>query len=124
MNQATFMRYIDAYNNGDLNVVASYYSDDVVLETFGVRHNGADAMRFLEQLHRGVKDHITPTKISIDGDDIVAELETQITALVDLPDLPAGAMRAGEQRTVRMRATYKTKGDKICEVRTSPPSDK
>jgi hypothetical protein len=40
----------------------------------------------------------------------------EILALVDLPKLPAGALKKGERRSVHMKATYTTSGDVIRRI--------
>jgi hypothetical protein len=117
MDRRRFLQYIEAYNSGDCGALLPFYTADVVFENFGLRHEGAAAHQFLLRLRAGLQDKLKPLHVLIDRDTIAMEAEAEIHALVDLPQLPVGAMRAGEQCTVRMFAFYATDGDRIRHVR-------
>src|SRR5665213_3376712 len=97
-----FQRYIDDYNSLDTERLFRHYDANLVFASFGVNRVGSEAFGFLKGLHEVVADKLTPLNILIDGDRIAMEADDTITALRDLPDLPAGALKSGQQVLVRM----------------------
>jgi hypothetical protein len=118
-----FLRYIDDYNALDAERLFRHYRSDLVFENFGNRRAGAEAFAFLKGLHEVVADRLEPLNILVDGSRIAMEANGTITALRDLPDLPAGALRKGERVVVRMFAFYDTSGPLITHIRVAgwPP---
>ena len=117
MQRATFLRYLEDYNSGDVDRVLPHYEADVVFENYGRSQQGADVGTFLRWLHTAVSNRLIPRHLLIDGDEIALEAEAEVIAHMDLPDLPIGAMRKGERATSRMFAFYHTRGERIAHVR-------
>ena len=119
-----FQRYIDDYNSLDAARLFRHYHPDLVFASFGVSRVGSEAFGFLKGLHEVVADKLTPLNILVEGNRIAMEADDTITALRDLPDLPAGALKSGQQVVVRMFAFYETKGPLITQVRVAgwPPA--
>lgn len=118
MDRSTFDRYIAAYNTGDLESIGEFYTDDIVFENFGDRHEGADVLGFMGQLHSVITDRFEPGTVLVDGDGIAMEADSVITALRDLPDLPAGPMLQGTYRC-RMFVFYTTRDERISHIRVA-----
>lgn len=116
MEQTTFEAYIAAYNAADWTTVANFYTDDIRFESFGRCYVGSEVVSFLKQLHQMVRDEMVISRLTVEDDYIHIEAQTRILALTDAPALPAGPMRAGEQRVVPMRVSYRTRGDRICAI--------
>jgi len=124
MTRDEFVRYIDDYNSLDADRLFRHYDPNLTFASFGVSRVGSDAFGFLKGLHENVADKLTPLNILVDGDRIAMEADDAITALRDLPDLPAGALKNGQQVVVRMFAFYETKGPLITRIRVAgwPPA--
>ncbi|GAA1969180.1 nuclear transport factor 2 family protein [Microbacterium deminutum] len=118
MDRSRFDSYISTYNSGDVAALAEFYADDMIFENFGDRHEGADVLAFMGQLHHVITDKFEPLTVVIEGDTIAMEANSVITALQDLPDLPAGPMMKGTYNC-RMFAFYKTDADKILHARVA-----
>lgn len=118
MDRSTFDRYISVYNSGDLEALAGFYADDIVFENFGDRHEGPDVLAFMGQLHHVITDQFEPITVVADGDSIAMEANSVITALQDLPDLPAGPMQKGRY-DCRMFVFYTTSADTITHIRVA-----
>ena len=116
MDLDTFRAYLDAYNAGDWTAVGACYTSDIRFESFGNTYVGPEVIEFLKRLHSGVRDQLTIRTLSQDGNRIALESEAVLHALVDLPHLPAGPMRAGETRTMPMFVDYVTRGEQICAI--------
>jgi SnoaL-like domain len=119
MQKSTFIDYLDAYNAGDMDRAFSFYDPEIIFENFGRHQQGKAATDFLRSLHGVISDRMNPRYILIDGDNIALEADCIITAHMDLPELPVGAMRKGEQMNVRTFAFYKTRGDHILHIRVA-----
>lgn len=115
LTTAEFYRYLDAYNRGDFAAVHTYYADDIRFDSYGQVRTGAAVMEFLQQLDQMVSHRIVPRNVEVDGDRITLQAETTISAKVDA-QLPSGAIKAGEQRTLPMNITYETAGNLILSV--------
>ncbi len=118
MDRSTFDRYITTYNTGDLDALSSFYTDDVIFENFGDRHEGADVLVFMAQLDSVTKVTFDPIKVLIDGDEVAMEANGTIVAHQDLPDLPAGAMYKGTY-LCRMFVFYTALGDQFSHIRVA-----
>jgi hypothetical protein len=116
MELDTFRAYLAAYNAGDWAAVGACYTSDIRFESFGNTYVGPEVIDFLKRLHSGVRDQLTIRTLSQDGNRISLESEAVLHALVDLPHLPAGPMRAGETRTMPMFVDYVTRGGLICAI--------
>ena len=116
MDLDTFRAYLDAYNAADWVAVDACYTSDIRFESFGRTYIGPEAFEFLHRLHSGVRDQLSIRRLAQDGSRISLEAEARLHALVDLPQLPAGPMRAGETRTMTMFVDYVTRGDQICSI--------
>ena len=114
-----FLRYVDDFNSLDSDRLFRHYHPDLVFESFGVRRAGGEAFAFLTGLHQAVADELKPLNILVDGDRIAMEADDTITALHDLPDLPAGALRKGQRARVRMFGFYDTSGPLITHLRVA-----
>src|SRR5579862_2621972 len=123
MTRDEFVRYIDDYNSLDTDRLFRHYDPNLTFASFGISRVGSEAFGFLKGLHEVVADKLMPLNILVDGDRIAMEADDTITALRDLPDLPAGALKSGQQVVVRMFAFYETKGPLITHVRVAgwPP---
>ena len=123
MDRATFDDYVATYNAADWDGLSRFYADDVLFENFGGHRVGPEAIAFLREIHQGITDNLIPLTIVSDGDDIAMECDDDITALTDLPDLPAGAMVKGDHVVVRTFVLYRTRGDEFTHIRIAgwPP---
>ena len=124
MDRATFDRYLESYNRGDLEACSEFYADDIVFENFGGHQEGPEVLAFLRQLHEWIDDTMVPRTVIVDGDHIAMECDTELVAKMDLPNLPIGAMVEGERAVARTFVFYDTDGDTIKHIRIAgwPPA--
>lgn len=123
MERSEFEAYMTAYNENDLERIFSWYAPDIIFENFGGYQKGEDVLVFLRQLHEMVSSTFTIRQLLVDGDHLAMEADCEIEAKIDLPQLPAGPMRAGEKNVCRIFGFYKTKGKKIIHIKVAgwPP---
>ena len=120
MNRDRFIDgYLAAYNAKDFESLEGFYTDDVIFENYGggYRQGRATVLAFLKSIHAKVQSKMTPQLVLVDGGEIALLGEDEITARIDVPDLPAGAMNAGDVVIVRIFALYTTQDNMISHVR-------
>ena len=118
MDRKRMEEYYKTFNAGDLETIATLYTDDVVLEFRDIVLNGKNAvMRHFKEYFRTVREKITPLQIFINDPNIAVELSDRLTAKIDLPDLMGKSVKAGESVTVKFGGFYKARGEKICHVK-------
>jgi len=79
-----------------------------------------DAITYINDLaHRKgkIKETLTPVKIVIEGDEVAAELITEMEALDDVPDFHVGSsLKKGDKVKWTLSAFYTIKNGKIAAV--------
>jgi hypothetical protein len=96
-----FEAYLDAFNRNDFAGFGAYYAPDVVFMGQAAQVTGREAVL---AFYRTVKARLDETLELLtfvgaaDGARIAAEVRTRLVAREDWPDMPTGAMRAGDRR--------------------------
>lgn len=110
--------YYEIFNTGNLETIATLYTDDVVLEFRDVTLNGKNAVigHFKEFFHTARED-ITPLQIFVNDPNIAVEISDKLTAKIDLADLMGKSVKAGESITINFGAFYKVRGERICHIK-------
>ena len=94
-----FRRYIDAFNRNDFETFGGYYAPQIHFQgQAGEFHGREQVVSFYRQVKARVRETIGILTLVIGARDIVAELETELHALVDWPDFPTGPIYKGETR--------------------------
>lgn len=124
-----FENYLAAFNRADFAAFGSYYADDVVFHGQAAQLTGREAVL---DFYRKVRDHLDERVELLgfvgapDGSRIAAELRTNLIALRDWPEMPTGAMRAGDMRQRVVFAMYDVADSRFTRIRTarfSPPEN-
>ena len=125
--QPWFEAYLAAFNRGDSAGYGAYYADDVKFHGQAATLVGRDAVL---TFYKGVRDHLHETVElltfvgSATGANILAELRTTLVAHKDWPDMPTGAMVAGDRRQSVNFAMYDIVDGRVTRIRSarfSPP---
>jgi SnoaL-like domain len=94
-----FRRYIDAFNRNDFETFGGYYAPQLHFQgQAGEFHSREQVVSFYRQVKARVRETIRILTLVSGERDIVAELETELHALVDWPDFPTGPIYKGETR--------------------------
>jgi hypothetical protein len=94
-----FRRYIDAFNCNDFETFGGYYAPRLHFQgQAGEFHSREQVVSFYRQVKARVRETIRILTLVSGERDIVAELETELHALVDWPDFPTGPIYKGETR--------------------------
>ncbi len=125
--QPWFEAYLAAFNRGDSAGYGAYYADDVKFHGQAATLVGRDAVL---TFYKGVREHLHETVElltfvgSATGANILAEIRTTLVAHKDWPDMPTGAMVAGDRRQSVNFAMYDIVGGRFTRIRSarfSPP---
>jgi hypothetical protein len=117
-----FDAYLAAFNRADFAAFGACYADDVVFHGQAAQLVGRDAVLDFYRTVRGYLDERVELLAFVgasDGSRIAAELRTTLVAHQDWPDMPTGAMRAGDQRQSVNFAMYDIAGGLFTRVRTA-----
>lgn len=120
--QPWFEAYLAAFNRGDSAGYGAYYADDVKFAGQAATLTGRDAVL---TFYKGVREHLHETVElltfvgSADGANILAELRTTLVAHKDWPDMPTGAMVAGDKRQSINFAMYDIVDGRFTRIRSA-----
>jgi len=117
-----FETYLAAFNRADFAAFGSYYADDVVFHGQAAQLIGRDSVLDFYREVRGYLDERVDLLGFVgapDGSRIAAELRTTLIALRDWPDMPTGAMRAGDTRQRVSFAMYDIADGRFARIRTA-----
>jgi predicted ester cyclase len=123
MTKEKMMTYYDSFNNeGGREAFHTYYTEDCVFKTPWAREISGleNIITYINDLaHRKgkIKETLTPVKILIEGDEVAAELITEMEALDDVPDFHVGSsLKKGDKVKWTLSAFYTIKNGKIAAV--------
>lgn len=117
-----FETYLAAFNRADFATFGSYYADDVVFHGQAAQLIGRDSVLDFYREVRGYLDERVDLFGFVGAPDrsrIAAELRTTLVALRDWPDMPTGAMRAGDTRQRVSFAMYDIADGRFARIRTA-----
>lgn len=117
-----FEAYLDAFNRADFPAFGAYYADDVHFHGQAAQLIGREAvLAFYHKVRSYLHERIELIGFvaAPDGSRIAAELHTTLLALRDWPDMPTGAMRAGDTRMRVSFAMYDIVDGRFTRIRTA-----
>jgi hypothetical protein len=122
MSHEQLMRdYYRTYNSEDPAALRGFYHDDVVLDSTQGELRGPEAILATYQYITGqFRDHMTPTRIAVDGDTAVVDITDRFTAKLDVPDFMGLAFKQGESLELALRGTYTIANGKFRRIVIEP----
>jgi SnoaL-like domain len=115
-----FRRYIDAFNRNDFETFAGYYAPQIHFQgQAGEFHSREQVVSFYSQVKARVRETIRILTLVIGERDVVAELETELHALVDWPDFPTGPIFKGETRRSQNFVWYDVAEGRFGRIRSA-----
>ena len=96
-----FEAYLDAFNRNDFAGFGAYSAPDVVFVGQAAQVTGREAVLAFYGTVKARLDETLELLTFVgaaDGTRIAAEVRTRLVAREDWPDMPTGAMRAGDRR--------------------------
>ncbi len=120
LTEADYREYIAAFNRSDFDTFGRYYALNVEFQGRAGRFLGRDAVvGFYRQVHSRLRERIEIRQIVRGEQELVADLVTELHALEDWPDFPAGPIYKGETRTSRNFVWYEMAGREFSRVRAA-----
>ncbi len=115
-----FRRYIDAFNSNDFETFGGYYAPQIHFQgQAGEFHSREQVVSFYRQVKARIRETIGILTLVIGARDIVAELETELHALVDWPDFPTGPIYKGETRRSQNFCWYEVADGRFGRIRSA-----
>jgi hypothetical protein len=115
-----FRRYIDAFNRNDFETFGGYYAPQIHFQgQAGEFHSREQVVSFYRQVKARVRETIGILTLVSGARDIVAELETELHALVDWPDFPTGPIYKGETRRSQNFCWYEVADGMFGRIRSA-----
>lgn len=117
-----FQVYLDAFNRADFPAFGAYYADDVIFRGQAAQVTGREAVLDFYRRVRGYLHERIEVLTFVGAPDrrgLIAELRTTLVALRDWPDMPTGAMRAGDRRESVNFVAYDIADGRFTRIRTA-----
>ena len=115
-----FRRYIDAFNRNDFETFGGYYAPQIHFHgQAGEFHSRERVVSFYSQVKARVRETIRILTLVSGDRDIVAELETELHALVDWPDFPTAPIYKGETRRSQNFVWYEVADGRFGRIRSA-----
>ena len=120
LTEQDFRDYIAAFNRSDFEGFGKFYADDVVFEGRG-RHfkNREEVLNFYREVKKRMRETITVHEVIVGPEGLAAEIETELYAFVDWPELVTGPIKKGQTILTRNFAWYEIKDRKFKHIRTA-----
>jgi ketosteroid isomerase-like protein len=117
LDRAFIESYYATYNSGNPAALREFYADDVVLSSAqGDLHGPEAILDTYRYITSQLQDHMTPTRIDIDGDRAVVEITDVFTARADVADFMGATLRKGEKLELLLRGTYRVENGRFKRI--------
>jgi hypothetical protein len=122
--KAAFMGYISAINSASVDTFVEFYHDEVVLSLPRVGEiKGREEIKgFYKLLFEKVRERLSVKRLIADDEGICADLTSTFTALRDVPDFSAGAMKKGDSLESELVVSYELKDGLIYRIHATRKS--
>lgn len=117
--------YIDAFNSGDeAGFVTTYFAPDAIIESSGEEMTRDGFLQHIIAMHDGARETIRPVVSLQDGDQIMAELDLTFVGEADRPNFPLGPLTPGQERSIKVFASYTLRDGVITRLKLAawPPT--
>lgn len=120
ITEQDFRDYIAAFNRNDFDGFARYYAEDVVFEGRG-RHfrSRQEVLDFYRTVKQRLRETITVLEVIVGEQDLAAEIQTELYAFEDWPELVTGAIKKGETITTQNFVWYEIRDGKFVHIRSA-----
>jgi hypothetical protein len=112
--------YIAAFNRSDFPGFGKYYAEDVIFEGRGRNFRSRrEVLDFYTEVKKRLRETVTIREIIVGEQDIAAEIETELYAFEDWPELVTGAIKKGEIIRTQNFVWYQVKDGKFVHIRSA-----
>jgi ketosteroid isomerase-like protein len=112
--------YFSAFNNNDFDRVSLYYAENLVFEGRGRHFQNRDEMlSFYKMLKSRIKETVTLREAIVGENEIAVEIETELVAFEDWPEMPTGPMYKGDRRRSQNFVWYEIANGQFSHIRSA-----
>jgi ketosteroid isomerase-like protein len=120
LTEADFRSYIAAFNRSDFDEFPRHYAPDIEFKGRALQCRGREEIvRFYRTVKARLRETLTVHALIIGENAIVADVETELHALEDWPDMPTGALLCGETRRSQNFLWYDIADDHFTRIRAA-----
>jgi hypothetical protein len=106
--RAAFLAYTRAFSEGELDIFAGYYTNDVVLELSSVPPiKGKDGIiSYYRKMFQEVREDLKINRLVADDEGIAADITARFTAIKDAPNFNVIPLKKGESASLHVLVYY------------------
>lgn len=120
ITEADFRLYLAAFNRSEFDAFGRFYAPDVEFFGRAAQLTGREnVVRFYRDVKSRVRETLTLHGLVVGPHSLVADLETELHALIDWPDFPTGPLRQGEIRRSQNFIWYDVANDQFTRIRSA-----
>jgi ketosteroid isomerase-like protein len=120
LTEADFHSYIAAFNRNDFDSFSRLYAPDLEFRGRALQCRGRDeVVRFYRGVKARLRETLTVHALVVGEKTLVADVETELHALEDWPDMPTGALLRGETRRSQNFLWYDVADNRFTRIRAA-----
>lgn len=119
--RAAFQAYTRAFSEGEFDIFAAYYTDDVILElgTVPPIHGKSGIVGYYHKMFQEVREDLKINRLVADNDGIAADFTARFTAIKDAPDFTVAALKKGESVNLPVFVHYTLRDGLISHIQVA-----
>ena len=119
--RAAFLAYTRAFSEGEFDLFAAYYTDDVILELSSVPpiHGKDGIISYYRKMFREVREDLKINRVVADNDGIAADITARFTAIKDAPNFTVIPLKKGESASLHVFVHYTLRNGLISHIQVA-----
>jgi hypothetical protein len=119
--RAAFLAYTRAFSEGEFDIFAGYYTDDVILELGSVPPiKGKDGIiGYYRKMFQEVRENLKINRLVADDDGIAADITASFTAVKDAPGFVVIPLKKGESASLHVLVYYTLRNGLISHIQVA-----
>jgi len=119
--RAAFLAYTRAFSEGEFDLFAAYYADDVILELGSVPpiHGKDGIIGHYRKMFQEIREDLKINRFIADEDGIAADITAQFTAIKDMPDFTVTPLKKGETASLNTFVHYTLRNGLISHIQVA-----
>ncbi len=119
--RAAFLAYTRAFSEGEFDLFAAYYTDDVILELGSVPpiHGKNGIVGYYRKMFQEVREDLKINRLVADNDGIAADFTARFTAIKDAPNFTVTPLKKGESASLHVFVHYNLRNGFISHIQVA-----
>jgi predicted SnoaL-like aldol condensation-catalyzing enzyme len=119
--RAAFLAYTRAFSEGEFEIFAAYYTDDVVLELGSVPpiHGRDGIIDYYRKMFQEAREDLKINRLVADDDGIAADITARFTAIKDAPNFTVTPLKKGESVNLHVFVHYTLRNGSISRIQVA-----